>query len=328
MPSKSKGASNTSAPTQRPILHTASSPHSDPPSPRQETVMPDFMEELLHSLRNEMAAIFQTELQAALNENLTSIKTELQSIKSKLSVSISNIKSDLSALKHTVGEMETSLSTCTDDIVSLQAKVDHLSAEPLKVDRKCEDLVSRSRRNNIRIIGVPEDSSISFTTTAISSMLKEALNLEKEPLLDRVHRTLQPKPRPGERPRPIIARLHSHMDCVDILRWARAQQRIKTADMMISVFPDYTVKTVRARAAFTDIRRQLRDIPGIRFRLLYQARLRVTYDGVEREFNSLEDARSFIKTLTKLLSLTKTNEMTKTKIEITFSLTEINKNSN
>uniref|UniRef100_A0A673B3Z8 L1 transposable element RRM domain-containing protein n=1 Tax=Sphaeramia orbicularis TaxID=375764 RepID=A0A673B3Z8_9TELE len=212
--------------------------------------------------------------QAAMNENLTSIKTELQAIKSELSLSISNIKSDLGALKHTVGEMETSLSTCTDDIVSLQAKVDHLSAKLLKVVKKCEDLESRSRRNNIRIIGVPEDSPISATTTAISSMLKEALNLDKEPLLDRIHRTLQPKPK-------------------------AAHQRIKTAGMTISIFPDYTAKTAWARAAFTDIRRQLRDIPGIWFGLLYAARLRVTYDGVEREFNSPEDARSFIKTLTK-----------------------------
>lgn len=69
-------------------------------------------------------------------------------------------------------------------------------------------------------MGIPEDFSTS-STTAISSLLKEAFKLKKEPLVDRAHRTLQPVP-----------------DCVDILRGARAQQRIKIGDMTFSVFPE------------------------------------------------------------------------------------------
>lgn len=37
--------------------------------------------------------------------------------------------------KNTVGEMETSLYTCTDDFAALQAKVEHLSAELVKLYR-------------------------------------------------------------------------------------------------------------------------------------------------------------------------------------------------
>lgn len=244
-----------------------------------------------------MAAIFKTELQAALTENLSIIKTELRAVKSELSDSITNIQSDVCALKGTVGEIETSLSTCTDDIVTLQTKVEHLTTELTRLDNKCEDLEARSRRNNIRLVGIPEDFSTSPTATAISSLLKEALKLEKEPLVDRAHRTLQPKPKPGERPRPIVARLHYHKDCVDILRRARAQQRIKIGDMTFSIFPDHTPRTARARAAFNDVRRQLREIPGIRFGLLYPARLRITHNGAEKEFKSPEEAGAFIRSL-------------------------------
>ncbi|KAI4825560.1 hypothetical protein KUCAC02_021240 [Chaenocephalus aceratus] len=207
-----------------------------------------------------MAAVFKTELHEALKDNLSSIKAELQTVMADLSVSITNIKSDVSALKSTVGEMETSLSTCTDYISTLQAKVEHLSAELERVDNKCEDIEARSRRNNVRIVGVPEETT--NTTAAISTLLKEAFKLEKEPLLDRAHHTLQPKPRPGERPRTIIARLHYHADCADILPRARAQQRIKIGDFVVSIFPDHTSRTARARAAFNDVRRQLREIPG------------------------------------------------------------------
>ncbi|XP_053493902.1 uncharacterized protein LOC128615675 [Ictalurus furcatus] len=303
MPAKAKGGNISSAPLQRPAPNAASSPRSDPSSPCEGVVMPaippSFKEELLASLRHEMAATFKTELQAALGENLASIKEELQTVKAELTVNITVIQSEVSALKNTVGEMETSLSACCDDIATLQAKVECLSADLGRVENKCEDLEARSRHNNLRIVGVPEDSTSASTPAAVSTLVKEAFKLDKEPLLDRAHRTLQPKPKPGERPRPIIARLHCHADCVDILRWARAQQRMKVGDMVISIFPDHTAKIARARAAFNDCCRQLREIPGIRFGLLYPARLRVTQDGTEREFKSAEDSRAFIKTLIK-----------------------------
>ncbi|KAF7644014.1 hypothetical protein LDENG_00229480 [Lucifuga dentata] len=211
MPPKPKTGSTSSVQPQRPTPHTASPPRSDASSPPDEaaapagvTVPPDFKAELLSSLRNEMAAIFKTELQVALSENLSSIKTELLAVKSELCVSITNIQSDVGVLKNTVGEMETSLSTCTDDIATLQAKVECLAGELIKLDNKCDDLEARSWRNNIRIVGVPEDSPNSSTIAAISALLKDALNLDKAPLLDRAHRTLQPKPKPGECPCPII----------------------------------------------------------------------------------------------------------------------------
>lgn len=284
---------------QRPASHAISSPRGDSPTHTDELadISPSsaFKSELLSALRVEMALIFKTELQAALTENLSSIKAELLAVKSELTSNITTVQLDVRALKDTVGELETSCSTCADDITTLQAKVQQMSTDLKKLDNKCDDLEARSRRNNLRLIGISED--FSTTSTAISTLLKEAFQLEKEPLVDRAHRTLQPRPKPGERPRPIVVRMHYHSDCVDILRRARTQQRITVGGTRISVFPDHTSRTARARAAFNDVRRQLREIPGIRFGLLYPARLRVTHNGMEREFNSPDEASVFIKSL-------------------------------
>lgn len=154
---------------------------------------------------------------------------------------------------------------------------------------------ARSRRNNIRIIGLLEEHSTVDAAT-VSTLLKDAFGLGKEPVVDRAHQSLRPKPKPGERPRPIIARLHYYADCVDILQRARAQQRIKVKDSTI-FFPDLTARTARAHAAFNDVRRQLRDIPDIRFGLLHTARLRITRGDVTREFTSPGEAAVFVKTL-------------------------------
>lgn len=137
MPQKGK----TSTQPQRPASHAASPSRGDPPScsdgAASGTPSSDFKAELLSLLRVEMAAIFKTELQAALTENLSNIKTEMQAVKSELTGSITKIQSEIRAMKDTVGEMETSLSTCTDDISTPQAKVECLSADLIRLDNKC-----------------------------------------------------------------------------------------------------------------------------------------------------------------------------------------------
>lgn len=153
------------------------------------------------------------------------------------------MKSEVAGLKATVTEMEQSLSTCSDDIATLQHKVDHLSKECVRLENRCEDLESRARRQNMRIIGVPEDDPTSLSAAGVSKLLMETLRLDKELLADRAHRALMPKPKPGERPHTIVVRLHYSTDCSDILRKARELQQIKVRNMTISVFPDHTAKT-------------------------------------------------------------------------------------
>ncbi len=173
-------------------------------------------------------------------------------MKMELNANMAAIRSEVDVLKLTVINMEGSLSSCTDNVVSLKSKVDKLSAQVVALDGRCEDLEARSRRNNIRIIGLREEHSRVDATT-ISTLLKDALGLGKEPVVDRAHRSLQPKPKPGERPRPIIACLHYYADCTEIIRRARTQRQFKVNDSTISIFPDFTARTAKARAAFNDI---------------------------------------------------------------------------
>ncbi|KAL6487663.1 hypothetical protein MHYP_G00042890 [Metynnis hypsauchen] len=133
-------------------------------------------------------------------------------------------------------EMEKSLSACTDDIVTLQREVAHLKAKSKLLENKCEDLEARSRRNNIRIVGMP--GSQASSTGSISALLQKAFSLTEAPMLDRAHRSLATAPRQDEQPRAVVARLHYSQDCANILRLAREKQRIKMDGMTLSVYPD------------------------------------------------------------------------------------------
>ncbi|KAF7704931.1 hypothetical protein HF521_020217 [Silurus meridionalis] len=112
--------------------------------------------ELLSSLRSE---VFKAELRAlehTLGNDLLTIKSELQAVKAQLSSDKAANEAVVRELKCTVVEMERSLSVCNDDVAVMQRDLQHLTADFNKLETKCEDLEARSRRDNVRIIGVPE----------------------------------------------------------------------------------------------------------------------------------------------------------------------------
>ena len=211
------------------------------------------------------------------------VRSELQSYQN-------SVATELATLKGTTGEMEKCLSSCTDDIVTLQREVARLKAQSESLQDKCEDLESRSRRNNIRIVGVPESHDSS--TGAVSALLQRAFSLTEAPVLDRSHRVLLPAPRQGDRPRVTVARMHYFQDCANILRLAREKQQIKLDGMTISVYPDYMARI--ARAGYNGVRQQLRGLGGVRFGILYPARLRITHNNQERIFTMPEEAQTYI----------------------------------
>ncbi|KAL6462532.1 hypothetical protein MHYP_G00289540 [Metynnis hypsauchen] len=226
--------------------------------------------ELLASLRKDIADIFKKELQDTLGDVLSTIQLDLQAVKTQLAHDKAANNATMSKLKSTVGEMEHALFLCSDDIAMMKATIESFTANVAKLERKCEDLESRSRRNNIRILGVPEGPD-TCTTAAVAALLKEAFSLVKEPLL------VPPDPPTQTQ--------------------ARELRQIKVRDLIISVFPDYTAKVARAQAAFNEVRRQLRGIDGARYGLIHPARLRITYNGVQKDFISAEEASDYAKTL-------------------------------
>lgn len=82
-----------------------------------------------------MVGIFKSELKTAMTDNFTQVKSELQSVKMELNANIAAIQSEVDVLRLTVTDMEGSLSSCTDDVVSLKSKVDELLAQVVTLDQ-------------------------------------------------------------------------------------------------------------------------------------------------------------------------------------------------
>ena len=99
----------------------------------------------------------------------------------------------------------------------------------------------------------------------------------------------------GGKPRAIIANLHYHQDCIEILRRAREAGPLQYNGATIFVFPDCPPSVARARAAFKEVRRLLQGRDNIRYDIMHPARLRITYNGTEKLFQEAAEAMAHVK---------------------------------
>lgn len=271
-----------------------SPPRCNTPEPEDQMDVADLKAEILTALKTDIDMLLRSELKSALAEDFENIKSELQAVKTELANNTAAIRSDVETMKTTVAHMEQGLSSCSDDVTSLLTKVGKLETEVGNLREKYVDMEGRMRRSNIRILNFPETPG-SSTPTAVSKLLREVLKIDKEVLIDRSHRSLQRRSQDGK-PRVIVAKVHYYQDCADILRRARESGPLRFKGTDISIFPDYPPSVVQARSAFGEVRRLLRGRDGVKYGLLYPARLQITYNGTEKQFQNAGEAMAYVKT--------------------------------
>ena len=225
----------------------------------------------------------------------TGLRSEIASVRQELKSSIEPLQRTVEAHAVIVCDLERSSSDHGGRIVELEATVSMLTKRAAGLEDKYEDLEARSRRNNIRLLGVPEGVEGPRPTDFIAQLLRDLLGLNETPLLDRAHRTLREKPKEGEPPRPILARIHFFHVRSLILQRAGEASPLLYKGKKVSVFPDYTSSVAKKRAAFTPVKRILRSHSAVRFGLLYPAVLRITMpDGTSHRFEDPSVATEFI----------------------------------
>ncbi|KAE8288334.1 hypothetical protein D5F01_LYC12201 [Larimichthys crocea] len=252
------------------------------------------------ALRDEVTRIKNdicSSIDARIQIIYTELKEELVTMKRETQKSITALEETTASQGKTITEIEKSASFHSDEVTTLRRQVTRLNSEVEKLTGKCEDLEGRSRRHNIRIIGVPEGAEGPRPRDFIAGLLQDALSLEDKPLIDRAHRTLRKKPDPHEPPRPFVLRLHYFHVLEDILRRASVAKQLHYGGKRIQIFPDYPPAVAKRRALFNRSRELLRNIPGVRYGLLYPARLLITYDGKQTSFTDPTKAEEYAEQL-------------------------------
>lgn len=220
----------------------------------------------------------------------------IESFRAETRSSLDTLQSTVDSFASRLVAVETSLQECDDRLTALEAKCETLEKSNKRLTAKTEDLESRSRSQNLRILGIPENSEgpriTDFMTDFFAGTL--GMNVKDGPeLLDRAHRLAsRPVSGPNAPPRPMIVRVHHFRVKQHILQLAREKGPLSFRGHPVHIFPDFTTEVASRRASFNNVKQKLR-AANIRYGLLFPARLRVTFNGGRYSFTTPEDAEKF-----------------------------------
>lgn len=190
-----------------------------------------------------------------------------------------------------IQELELAATASSDSTDELKVEVERISGLVSKLSEKCLDLEGRSKRQNLRIAGVKEGMEHGQNVWDFTAqLLKDTLALDKKPMLDRAHRALRTRPDDSAPLRHLILRVHYCHVLEDILRKVAKDRNLSYQRQRIRIFQDFPPEVVKQRELFTKTRGIRRDIPGVRFGLLYPAKLRITHDGADTLFTDPKEA--------------------------------------
>ena len=233
---------------------------------------------LLQKHRDELSAEFKT--------SLAGIETKLDQTK---------------LLTDDHDQRISSLELAADDlsqrVMDLEATCSTLREENTKLKTKVTDLENRSRRSNLRIIGLAESTESGRPTEFFSQLLQNVVGKEilpSPPEIDRAHRTLIPKPGPGQRPRPVLLCLHRYQTKERILWEARRRGKFDFHGQQIRIVEDYSAEIMSQRVQYKDVMAELYT-RGFKPALLYPARLRLMLpSGAKKWIESVDAAQRFL----------------------------------
>lgn len=256
------------------------------------------------------------EAAVGLQASINAIHTEIKAIRSDVRTELSNfqdalskdLKGDLANFREDVNRKLTEIATDMKDTVGRVeeteqrvADMEEWSTEAMEalsqalnaqenLQAKLTDLEARSRRNNIRLYGVPEGAEGDNTEEFIGGFIKaELAPADTELGIQRCHRALGSRPPPGANPRSIVIYFLQYKTKELVLRAAWKKKEVYLNGKRIYFDHDYPTETQKKRMAYAPVRKLLKE-KGLRFQTPPPAKLRVFYEGGASTYNSAAEA--------------------------------------
>lgn len=248
-----------------------------------ELSMEDVIAQVLEKQQSALESIVHNAVKGALQE----INTSLQLIRTELErqgSTVHDLVQQVGDNQRKSGEIRKVVNACVED--------------QKKFELKLAEMEDRSRRNNVRIIGIKEgreaDDPVGFLQRQLPLWIPK---LHNKPVIeiDRAHR-IHGKHTAS---RTMIFRCLRYQDRHTILQGAREAQRkgpIRDEQAILRFKPDYSAFTIQRRQEFVGAQRKLH-ARGISNFLIYPATLRVTYRGKQLTFNTAKEADGFCEDL-------------------------------
>uniref|UniRef100_A0A8C5PTB3 Uncharacterized protein n=1 Tax=Leptobrachium leishanense TaxID=445787 RepID=A0A8C5PTB3_9ANUR len=221
------------------------------------------------------------------------IREMIAEVRDSLQQDISNLRTEVETLGTRVAGLEHEATCAAEKDKDPTVPSQILSG----VWRKLDDLDNRSRRQNLRIRGVPEtETAIRRYLVGLFNFLLGAREVHPEDLA-RAHRALRPPPTsPDEPPRDIICCLTSFTLKERIYFSARTQRTWEFRGTRIGIFNDLSPTTLQARRFLRPVTQMLQR-EKIPYRWGYPLSLSVRHNNLTLSIRTPEDVPHFMQSL-------------------------------
>ncbi len=163
------------------------------------------------------------------------------------------------------------------------------------------DMEDRSRRNNVKLVGLPVVAEGSNAAVFIRVNLSKWIPFLKgrDIEIDRAHRVYDGR-KNSDRPRTLIFRALRWHDRSEILKGARQAYPVKCAEDNVTLlfFLDFSPATTIRRKSFNPVLKKMTSL-GLQPFLTYPAVIKLRHKGEQRMFDSPQKAEDFISSLSQ-----------------------------
>ena len=199
------------------------------------------------------------------------LETQERTFKYTIELLTKNFKDDINEIKRTVEDLKTSLNFSQKDIDNIKSRIYKAEERIMEAEEGIHDaqaeidhsldqqeyLENQSRRNNVKVFGIPEKDakegleSWEESEQLVKNEIKSKLKIEVDLNIERAHRVGKLRPQPSHRhdgskvkirPRPIIVRFQSWKDKEMVVKKAR---QLKPES--IQFYEDYSKRTLDRR---------------------------------------------------------------------------------
>ncbi len=260
-------------------------------------------EDLDNAIANRIELAFK-EHQSTLNSVVNSaVRDAMDSV---LIPALRELREDIQATNKSVKELReefeaivTKTKQTRDRVDSVQAAaredkrtVTNLKDQLERLTEKMTDMEDRSRRNNVRLVGLPEGmegpDAAGFLRANLSKWIPSLRGRDIE--IDRAHRVYDGG-RGSDRPRTLIFRVLRWHDRSDILKGARQAYPVKCTQNNVTqlFFPDFSPATAIRRKAFGPVLKKM-TAPAV---------IKLRHKGEQRSYDSPQKAEDFISSMSQ-----------------------------
>ena len=214
-------------------------------------------------------------------------------------LTITDVKKHVQECTGHIAQAEQQISDAEDNVNELLTKVSTLENTVKTLTDKVDDLECRSRRNNVRLVGLPEKAGGQNAATFLERWLLEALGLEprEAPVIERAHRigTLPSNPSVG-RPRTHIMKVLNFRDKERVLKAARIKGKILYGIVEVRLHPDLSAGVHKMQRSYDEVRKKLHEKGINKHRIIFKVEDMCRKDNVFMSFSEISTKYNILKT--------------------------------